>query len=341
MKTLLGISTAIIAIGALYFARAVFAPLAFAIFIVALLWPIQVRLQSRIPKLVALAISLLLTIVIFVGFGSMITWSFTRVGRDILSDANRFQSHYTQLADWLEGHGIVLAGIWSEHFDVRWLLRVFQEITTRLNGLVTFSIVVFAYVMLGLLEIDDAGRRLLALENAELGRAIGAAVARTAAKYRRYMLVRSVMSIATGLLVGAFAWSVGLQLAAEWGIIAFTLNYIPVIGSFVATIFPTLFAIGQFDTWQMAVVVFACLNLIQFIVGSYLEPRLAGSALSLSPFLVLFAVFFWSFLWGIAGAFIGVQIVIAVMTICEQFPSSRWVADLFGAKVKIKAEPQA
>ena len=82
----------------------------------------------------------------------------------------------------------------------------------------------------------------------------------------------------------------------------------------------------------MAVLVFGGLNLIQFLVGSYLEPRIAGNAVSLSPFLVLFAVFFWAFLWGIAGAFIGVPIVIAVMTICAQHPSSRWVADLFGAE---------
>ena len=82
----------------------------------------------------------------------------------------------------------------------------------------------------------------------------------------------------------------------------------------------------------MAVLVFGGLNLIQFLVGSYLEPRIAGNAVSLSPFMVLFAVFFWAFLWGIAGAFIGVPIVIAVMTICEQHPSSRWVADLFGAE---------
>jgi AI-2 transport protein TqsA len=95
-------------------------------------------------------------------------------------------------------------------------------------------------------------------------------------------------------------------------------------------VFPTLFAIAQFESWQVAVLVFACLNLIQFLVGSYLEPRIAGTALSISPFLVLFAVFFWTFVWGIAGAFIGVPIVIAALTLCEQHPSSRWIADLLG-----------
>ena len=71
------------------------------------------------------------------------------------------------------------------------------------------------------------------------------------------------------------------------------------------------------------------------MVGSYLEPRVAGSALSLSPFLVLFAIFLWSFLWGISGAFIGVPIVIAILTVCEQYPGSRWVSEvLAGAERK-------
>ena len=66
------------------------------------------------------------------------------------------------------------------------------------------------------------------------------------------------------------------------------------------------------------------------LVGSYLEPRIAGSALSISQFVVLFAVFFWTSLWGIAGTFIGVPIVIANPTICKQYQSGRWIADLFG-----------
>ena len=123
----------------------------------------------------------------------------------------------------------------------------------------------------------------------------------------------------------------GLDLALEWGVIAFVLNYIPVIGPLVATVLPTLFAMAQFASWQIALIVFVCLNLIQFLVGSYLEPRIAGNALSMSPFIVLFAVFFWTFLWGIGGAFIGVPIVIAIVTICEQHPSSRWFAELLGA----------
>src|SRR4029077_14002205 len=152
----------------------------------------------------------------------------------------------------------------------------------------------------------------------------------TATKFRSYLLIRTLMSMATGGLVWAFATLAGLQLAAEWGVIAFALNYIPFIGPFVATVFPTLFAVAQFKSWEMVVLVFACLNLIQFLIVSYLEPRSAGSALAISSFVVLFAVFFCTFLWGISGTFIGVPIAIAMLTLCRQFPSSQWVVDLFG-----------
>jgi predicted PurR-regulated permease PerM len=123
----------------------------------------------------------------------------------------------------------------------------------------------------------------------------------------------------------------GLPLAVEWGVVAFALNYIPFIGPFVATVFPTLLALAQFASWQAAVAVFVGLNLIQFVVGSYIEPRVFGRALAISPFVVLFAVFLWAFVWGLFGAFIGVPVTIAVLTFSAQHPSTRWLADLLGS----------
>ncbi len=140
------------------------------------------------------------------------------------------------------------------------------------------------------------------------------------------------MSMLTGAVVWAVALLAGLELATAWGVIAFVFNYIPFIGPLFATVFPTLFALVQFGSWEFALVVFVCLNLIQFLIGSYLEPRIAGAALSVSPFLILLAVFFWSFLWGIAGAFIGIPIVIAFLAICAQHQSSRWLATLLSGR---------
>jgi predicted PurR-regulated permease PerM len=147
----------------------------------------------------------------------------------------------------------------------------------------------------------------------------------TARKFQRYMAVRTLMSVVTGVMVWGFAQLVGLDLALAWGVIAFALNYIPFLGPLISTLFPTLFAMAQFESWHMALFVFGVLNVVQFITGSYVEPRISGTALSVSPVLVLFAVFLFGFMWGMAGAFIGVPILIAAQTLCMQFPGARWM----------------
>ena len=324
----------ILTVAALSVASSVFAPLAFALFIIALVWPLQRRLQDFLPRMLALAISIVVMVLAFVAFGSLIVWAFGRVGRWIVSDAARFQSLYDQATVWLEGHGIAVTGLWAENFNVAWMLRTAQTVTGRLNTTMSFWLVVLVYVILGLLEVEDFARKLKTMRNRVVGEVLLRGSAQTAAKLYRYMLVRTAMSVVTGLLVWGFVKAVGLPLAAEWGFIAFSLNYIPFLGPLVATVFPTLFAMTQFGSWEAAVAIFACLNLIQFVVGSYVEPRVSGSALSMSPALVLFSVFFWSYLWGIFGAFIGVPITIALLTFCAQHPASLWVAELFGAPAR-------
>jgi AI-2 transport protein TqsA len=152
--------------------------------------------------------------------------------------------------------------------------------------------------------------------------------AEIAARLQTYMLVRFGMSVLTGLGFWVFAAADGLELQREWGVIAFVLNFIPFIGSFVATLLPTLFAAAQFESLYSALFVFIGLNLLQFVIGSYIEPRVAGTAVSVSPFMVLFAVFFWGMLWGIGGAFIGVPILIALATVCASHPAAHPIAVL-------------
>ncbi len=331
LRAMVGIGTTILVVAALAIAQPVFAPLSCALFIIAIVWPLQATLAARLPKLLALTVSMLATILALGAFGWMISWGFGQASRSVIADSARFQQIYAQISNWLEGHGIVVATLWAEHFNVGWMLTIAQQITNRLNGLLSFSVIVLIYVMLGLMEADDCASRLRGMGNGMAGRMLLAGGARTAVKLRRYMLVRTLMSIMTGLLVWGFISLCGLKLAGEWGVIAFALNYIPFIGPLIATVMPTLFAMAEFDAWQNAILVFVSLNLIQFLVGSYLEPMVAGSMLSISPFLVLFAVFFWTYLWGMYGAFIGVPIVIAALTLCEEHPSSRWIGQIFGA----------
>lgn len=330
LKTMVGVILAILLSVAAQQASSVLAPLALALFIIAIVWPVQRWLQMRLPKLLALAITLAVTIAICMAFAYLVIWGFGRVGRSLVADSGRYQALFNELIVRLEARGFSLAEVWADYFNVSWILRVVQHLGGRINTALTFWIVTLVYVLLGLLEVDDMRRKVEALRNPETARFLLTAATSAAAKFRRYMLVRTLMSALTGLLVWGFAWATGLSFAAEWGVIAFVLNYIPFLGPFIATLFPTLLAVSHFDTWQSVVGVFVCLNVIQFVVGSYVEPRVAGNFLSISPTVVLFAIFFWTFLWGLFGTFIGVPITIAILTICGAHPSARWVADLLG-----------
>jgi AI-2 transport protein TqsA len=330
MKIAVGIIAVVLLAAAVREASAVLAPLALAFFIIAIVWPLQSLLQAKMPKLIALALTIVVTIVVCLGFASLAAWGFGRVGRSLMADTVRYQALYGAMVTWLDGHGVSVAGLWAEHFNVAWLMRATQLVTGRVNTTLSFWVIALVYVVLGLLEVEDARRRIETLGKPEVARVLLDGSAATAAKFRKYLLVRTQMSAITGLLVGVFAWITGLPFALEWGVIAFALNYIPFIGPFIATLFPTLLAMTQFESWQAVLAVFVCLNIIQFVVGSYIEPRVAGSMLSISPLVVLFAIFFWTFQWGLFGTFIGVPIALAILTFCAQHPSSRWIADLLG-----------
>ena len=333
--TLLGLCTAVLVFSGLYFARSILAPVAFSLFVVAIVWPLQRALETRIPRLFALVATLAVTLLVVTVLGYLIVWAFGTIGRWLIDNALRLQALYMQWTDWLEEHGILVTTFLVENFNAGWLIRAVQEIGGRLHGLLTFVVITFVFTALGLLEVAIAGKNIESLGNKEAARTILQASTQIADKFQRYMLVRSAMSVLTGLVVWAFALLAGLELATAWGLIALVLNYIPFIGPLVATVFPTLFALVQFGSWQLAAIVFVGLNVIQFLIGSYLEPRIAGAALSLSPFLVLFAVFFWAFLWGLSGAFIGVPIVIACLTLCEQRESTRWIAALLSGRERL------
>ena len=261
-----------------------------------------------------------------------LVWGFGVVGQWLFKNAARYQELYANIVIWLDGHGIYAAGLIAEYFNMNWVLRAFQQLTGRVHGVLTFVVTTLVFLLLGLLEVLVVKRKLETLGDKDLGQALLTAFTTVAAKFRKYMIVRTGMSVVTGIAIWAFSLLAGIELATAWGVIAFALNYIPFIGPFIATVFPSMFAIAQSESWQMALVVFVGLNLIQFMIGSYLEPRVAGAALAISPFVVLFSVFFWLFLWGIPGAFIGVPIMIAIITICGQFPSSRWVSHLLSGK---------
>ena len=157
-KVALAIVAAVIVAVAAYQAASVFAPLVLALFIIAM-WPLQQRLQSYMPTLIALAITLIAVVAVGLAFASLVAWGFGRVGRAVMSDAGRYQALYDNLVTWLDGHGVSVAGLWAEHFNVGWLLRKAQRVTGRINSTLAFWLITLTYVILGLLEVDDIRRK--------------------------------------------------------------------------------------------------------------------------------------------------------------------------------------
>ena len=291
-------------------------PVAFALFIIALVWPLQRRLQAVLPQVIAVLVTAAVALLAIGVGGWLVVWGFGGIAHWVIANTARLQGLYMHAADLLERRGLYAAELFAEQINVLWLVQVLRAIGGSLQGVLSFSIVTFVFVILGLLEVEPLGRRLRRIGDGQVGAAAIDTATEIAARLQTYMLVRFGMSVLTGLAFWIFAASYGLELDREWGVIAFVLNFIPFIGSFVATLLPTLFAAAQFESLYAALIVFIALNILQFVIGSYIEPRVAGTAVSVSPFMVLFAVFFWGMLWGVAGAFIGVPILIALATVC-------------------------
>jgi predicted PurR-regulated permease PerM len=314
---------------ALYLARVVFEPIAFALLGMALVSPFQQALEARLPKPVALGLTILLALLVMLVFAAAVVWSVDLVVHWTIANIARFQSLYARWSEWLEGHGIFITEGLSL-YNTGAFIGLLRTIAAGANYFLSFSIVVFLLMTFGLTELSQFGTRLDALAP-KIGRDIFQATAEITGKIRKYMLIRTLASVVTGLAVFAFTISVGQDLAIAWGIISFVLNYIPYLGTLVAIVLPVLFASVQFESWRMAIFVFGGLYLIQFLIGSYFEPRIAGRALAISPFVMLVAFFFWAFLWGIPGAFIGIPVTIALFTVCEKNPSLNWLAKLLSA----------
>jgi predicted PurR-regulated permease PerM len=301
-------------------------PIVFAIFIIALIFPLQTALEARLPRWAALVVTVTCAVAVMITLSSLIVWGGGELVDWFARNLERVKASVEASTKWLENHDIFVGALITEHANANWMLGVIRAAATRINVLAGFALVVFIYVVMGLAETSVLRKNIAAATNEETAQRLLRACASIAQKFRRYMLVRSVASLATGALVFLFALAIGLERAAAWGVLTFALNYLPYVGSLVVTILPALFAYVQFDSAQAALLVLGALGFIQLVIGSGIEPVFSGTALAMSPTVVVFAVLLWTFLWGLPGAFIGVPIAIAVLTLAEHFPSTRWIA---------------
>ena len=142
------------------------------------------------------------------------------------------------------------------------------------------------------------------------------------------MAVKAFVSLLTGALSYVVLVIVGVDFAFLWALLIFALNFIPYVGSIIATILPAVFSILQFGTFWPFVWVFGIIMIIQTVVGNYIEPKVMGKSLNLSPLVVLIALSFWGYVWDLLGMLLSVPITSIMLITFAQFSSTRGIAIL-------------
>lgn len=158
----------------------------------------------------------------------------------------------------------------------------------------------------------------------------------------QYLVVKVAISGTTGVLVWLTLSLLKVEFALTWGALAFFLNFIPSIGSILASIPPILLAIVQFypSVW-MPVFTAIILLTIQMAMGNVIEPKIMGESLNLSPVVILLSLVFFGWLWGIVGALLSVPIAAAIKIFCEHIDGLKPISILMGSGKTCMKEMQS
>lgn len=153
----------------------------------------------------------------------------------------------------------------------------------------------------------------------------------TSAAYEieKYLAVKTATSAATGLLAGAWCWLFGVDFPMLWGLLAFALNYIPTVGSMIAAVPPIAVAWIELGPATALVIALGYLA-VNFTIGNFLEPRIMGRALGLSPLIIVISVLFWGWLLGPLGAVLAVPLTMILKILLTNSEDLAWIAILLG-----------
>lgn len=321
IASLLAVAT--LALGVvLVYARPVLIPFVLAAFISVLVYPLldfQV-LKMHIPRpfasAVALCVGLLLLAALF--------FFLTKAVQSVVSTAGRYSEDFVTLSETF------FAKLKSWGFEVN-QTNIIESIQTQIPRFAksTFGTVInfvsSAFLVLIFVIFMVIGRNpnvtsldvYVTIEN----------------EVRRYLAIKTIISIVTGLFVWGTLSAINLELAGVFGMLAFLLNFIPSIGSIIATLLPLPVAVAQFENPWMIVLAIALPGVVQMTIGNIIEPKLMGSRMNLHPITVLMALSFWGLLWGIVGMFLAVPITAILRIVLMQFDTLKPVGMLLAGKL--------
>ncbi len=335
---------ATVAVGFVFYQlRSILIPFVIAIFLSYLFKPLVASLSQRrgIPMPITIAIVLIAVAAIV-----------TLFALGVYSTVDAFVAalpRYQQRIDFLiqsfwetiqrsQLRDLVADISWQELIDISALSTVLTSSLGSIFAFLTNFFLVLFFMMFILAGTGDVGKKLRKAFYPQYAERLEHIVRNIDHQVRQYIFTKTLISLATGSVATLILAFFGVDFALLWGVLTFLLNYIPNFGSIVATLLPSLFSLIQFGDLGLALLLGGILTGMQMVIGNVIEPKIMGESLDLSPLLVLVALIFWGWLWGLIGMVLSVPMIATLKIICENVPPLKPLAVLMGG---IPASPSA
>lgn len=308
---------------ALHWLAPVMIPFVLAIFFAFILSPL-IELQAtrlRMPRAAAISVTLVLALLLFAGVAALTSASVAQLA----ANAAGYQAKATALMNMgasklpLEHFGIDAATVSGplKKYSLAALGKMLLGTTNAILDILSNGVLVLIFMVF--LLLGAGGRRPDP----------DGTWSEIDARIKRYLVTKGVLSAATGALVGSVLSLLGIDLALVFGLFAFLLNFIPSIGSLIATLLPLPVVIASPDvTMTVAVLAIAIPGAIQFTIGNIIEPKIMGESLDLHPVAILLNLIVWGMLWGIVGMILATPILVVMRILFNRFQGTRPLAAL-------------
>ena len=317
----------VVIVAGLKVAGTVLVPLVFAAFLAALTAPIVVWLrQRRVPLGVGIPLVVAGVFSVLGAFAAVLAKSVDSFIAGWPRYAERLDAIYEGNIRWLETQGIELE--WSQVssvVDPGSLVSLVGGTLTGVAGMLTNIILVVLILVFMLLEVAGAPRKIRAAlgnPDADLSR-----FEKITTEVKRYLVIKTYVSLATGVFVWLLLVILDVDFALLWAVMAFLLNFIPNVGSFIAALPAVVLSAIQHDLGLAAVVAGGYLA-INMTLGNLIEPHLMGRRLGLSVLVVFLSLVFWGWLWGPAGMLVAVPLTMVIKIALENSEEGHWVSVL-------------
>ena len=280
----------------------------------------------RIPNWLASLAAMVLIAAALLTLSSILLAQINTVLVTTLSYAERAPSAVASLFAWF-GADIELAVLNSlQSVDLSSYLRTAAGSAGNLTQGTVLTILFVGFLFAERIWFDTKLTNFVG--DTEQARRVGKIIASIIHRVNYYLLVKTAISALTGAMIYLLATAFGLEVAVALGVVTFVLNFIPNVGSIVATGLIALVAHVQYGEPGTTAAVFLLSGLIQFALGSVIDPMLMGRALRLSSFGIIISLAFWGAVWGIPGMFLSVPIMVMLLVVCSHIPALRPVAIL-------------